>query len=80
MTCQEDDASAIRQQFGLIVRRIEADAFDKYEDDLLHWNDTLMVSPDCPLRKSFADLNRHTSTTNGSAERLRTLQLAKLAR
>ncbi|KAG7293289.1 hypothetical protein NEMBOFW57_003335 [Staphylotrichum longicolle] len=41
--CQENDANAIRQQFGLIARRIEADAFDKYEDDLLHLDDTLMT-------------------------------------
>lgn len=38
----------------MIARRIEADAFDKYEDDLLHLDDTLMVSLVFPLKRQCA--------------------------
>lgn len=42
----------------MIARKIEADAFDKYEDDLLHLDDTLMVSPVFSLKRRCANFRK----------------------
>ncbi|KAK3903773.1 hypothetical protein C8A05DRAFT_43054 [Staphylotrichum tortipilum] len=44
--CLEDHSYKIRQAFGKMTRKIEAEAFDEHEDDILNWDDTLILDFD----------------------------------